>query len=159
MWRKFILLTISLLIVQAGWGQKLKTKDVPPRIITTLDKQFKGNKRASWEKADSLYIVNFEYDDQKGMAIFHEKGRMISSEVSVNNEELPFSVNHYLRKNYPDDVSDSIIKARDATKAITYRIIIAGDRLEFDNEGRFLSKEKVQDDLNEINMESNHSEK
>lgn len=84
---------------------------------------------------------------------------MISSEVSVNNEELPFSVNHYLRKNYPDDVSDSIIKARDATKAITYRIIIAGDRLEFDNEGRFLSKEKVQDEMNEINMESNHSEK
>ncbi len=158
MTNKFILLIISLFTLQLGWGQKLKTKDVPPRMITTLDKQFKGNKKARWEKVDSVYIVNFELDDQKGKAEFQEKGRLLSTEITVNKTEMPFSINHYLKKNYPDDDADVMIKMRDGEKNITFKIVIADDILVFDNDGRLVSKEKIPEEPAENNNDTDQSE-
>jgi len=137
---KNLLILAGLLIGQLAFAQKVKEKDVPPKVVTSLNKHFKDNKKVSWEQADSTYIAGFEVYGKAGKASFRDKGRLIDSEIELAKDDLPFSVNHYIRKNYPDDKPGKILKLKNGENVIRYKVYLPEVELLFDSGGQFISK-------------------
>lgn len=143
---KYLCLLCSVFFCVALSAQPLKSKDVPEKMVKALEKQFKYSRKVNWMMQDSLYKAEFESVGKQGYALFTEKGRFVESGIAVDASALLFSINHYLRQNYPDDEPDLILKTKNARKEVYYVVEVAEDRLVFDDLGQLVSKETIEPD-------------
>ncbi len=138
---RFLCLICSFLLCTSLIGQKLKEKEVPEKVVRALDKQFKSTRKVNWMGMDSLYSAEFEFEGKPGFALFTEKGKFVESGVAIPERDLLFSIGHYVRRNYPDDVISAAFKTKDAQKLVKYVIGVGDDTLIFDDLGQLVSKE------------------
>lgn len=138
---RFFILICSLFLCTSLMGQKLKEKEVPEKVVRALYKQFKSTRKVNWMGMDSLYRAEFEFEGKPGFALFTEKGRFVESGVAIPESELLFSIGHYIRRNYPDDIISAAFKTKNALKVVQYIIGVGDDTLIFDDLGHLVSKE------------------
>lgn len=62
---RIILLIICFIASTQMYSQKIKAKDVPPKVLNGLTKHFPNSKKESWEFIDSQYVVQFEVFGKK----------------------------------------------------------------------------------------------
>jgi len=131
-----LIFTISSTIV---YSQKLKTKEVPPKVVTSLSKQFPDSKKESWSMENEQYHVTFESLGKKGSANFSDKGRFVSSVIQITKDDLPFSVNHYLKQKHAEEKITLREKLKDDKNAISFKVITEDHDILFNQQGQLIS--------------------
>ena len=137
---RIILLIICFIASTQMYSQKIKAKDVPPKVLNGLTKHFPNSKKESWEFIDSQYVVQFEVFGKKGNATFTEKGRILNSEIQVTKDDLPFSIGYYIKKNHDNEKIQIASKLKDTAGAISYHIVIPDFMLTFNAAGEFVNE-------------------
>ena len=141
--RNILFLFIFTICSTIVYSQKLKTKEVPPKVVASLTKQFPDSKKESWSMENENYHVTFESIGKKGSANFSNKGRFVSSIIQITKDDLPFSVNHYLKQKHADEKITSREKLKDEKNAISYKVITDIHEIIFDQQGQFTSSIKT----------------
>ena len=137
---KLLLLIICFVTSTSLFSQKIKEKDVPPKVIAALEKHFPNSKKATWEMAEEKYNTTFEVYGQKGSASFTDKGRILNSEMQITKDDLPFSIGYYIKKNHDNDKIQIASKLKDTSGAISYHIVIPDFMLTFNAAGEFVNE-------------------
>ncbi len=137
---KVLILLFCFISSAPLFSQKIKEKDVPPKVIAALKKHFPNSKKESWEFVDSLYSARFEVYGQKGSATFSEKGRILNSEMQITKDDLPFSIGYYIKKNHDNEKIQIASKLKDISGAISYHIVIPDFMLTFNAAGEFVNE-------------------
>ncbi len=151
---RILLLIICFVTSTSLFSQKIKEKDVPPKVIAALKKQFPNSKKANWEMTEEKYNTTFEVYGQKGRASFTDKGRILNSEMQITKDDLPFSVGYYIKKNHDNEKIQIASKLKDTSGAISYHIVIPDFMLTFNAAGEFVNEvstiEEVTEEQSEI---------
>lgn len=137
---KILVVTICICFSSVIFAQKVKEKDVPPKVISSLAKHFPNSKKENWEMAEDRYNATFEVYGKKGSATFTDKGKVLNSEIAISKDDLPFSVGYYINKNFKGESIKAASKLKDSAGAVTYKVTIPDHILIFTAAGEYVSE-------------------
>lgn len=109
----------------AGFGQDLKTKDVPEAAKLAFKKNFPKAKDIEWERAGDDYKVDFEIAHVDYTTIFTPDGKTVMSQKEVAPATLPKSIAADIRAKYPQARIDDVEQINTGGK-ISYKIDLDG---------------------------------
>lgn len=137
---KILLIIVCSCFTSMVFGQKIKEKDVPPKVVAALNKHFPNSKKENWEMVEDRYNATFEVYGKKGKATFSDKGKVLNSEIEISKDDLPFSVGYYIEKNFKGEYIEAASKLKDSAGAVTLNVTISDRILTFTGAGEYVSE-------------------
>jgi len=137
----FILAIATGTVALSACGQKLKESQVPAAVRVAFQKQY-PNTKASWDKEDANYEVNFKKNGKEMSAIIEESGTIVETETMISVSELPLSISDYMTKHYKGVKVKEAAKIVKANGEVNYEAEIAHKDIVFDGNGKFIKEEK-----------------
>lgn len=122
-------------------GQKLKESQVPAAAKTAFQKQYPGTK-ATWEKENGKYEVNFDQNGVTMSAIIDENGTIVETESDIATNELPQEVQTYVKEHYAGATIKEASKIVTSAGELTYEALVNGKDVIFDSNGKFIKEVK-----------------
>ncbi|MCW3106421.1 MAG: hypothetical protein JWQ09_927 [Segetibacter sp.] len=129
---------ISSIAVSA---QQLKEGQVPAAAKSAFQKQY-PNTTAKWEKEKGNYEVNFKKDGKTMSAVIDKAGTIIETETDIAINELPQSVQSYLKTHYKGAKVKEAAKIVKANGEVNYEGEVNGKDVIFDSNGKFIKEVK-----------------
>jgi hypothetical protein len=130
-------LALAMIFFSAANAQKLAENNVPDLVKSSFKKQFPNVKKVVWEKEKANFEAEFELNETEQSAVFDEKGSLIETEVEIEINQLPATINTYMQKNYVGQKIKEAAKIIDANGKVSYEAEIKGMDLIFDERGSF----------------------
>ncbi len=137
----FIMIAAITFTALSACGQKLKESQVPAAARAAFQKQY-PNTKASWDKEDANYEVNFKKGGKEMSAIIDENGTIVETETMIAVSDLPASVSDYMNKYYKGIKVKEAAKIVKANGDVNYEAEIAHKDIVFDGNGKFIKEEK-----------------
>jgi hypothetical protein len=147
-----LLLFVSLAVIQT-YSQENNIKPNPARNFTVpavvknaFAAKFPTATNVKWGAAkDSRYEADFTLNKHEVTALFDTKGILVKTDTELNESELPKTIKTYLSTNFKAYKISEIDKLEIKGKT-TYKMKVTNYKfeydLEFDKNGKVLSKEK-----------------
>lgn len=140
--KKSMLLVAFVMVVSLGFGQKLKSANVPAAVKNAFEKLYPAVKEATWDKEKNQYEASFDLNKVDHSVLMDESGKIIETEVEIELNQLPNGVVDYVKKNYKGASVKEAAKITDANGTVTYEAEIKGMDLLFDSNGKFIKEVK-----------------
>lgn len=140
--KKTMLLVAFAMVVSLGFGQKIKSANVPAVVKNAFEKQYPTVKEATWDKEKNQYEASFDLDKVDHSVLMDESGKIIETEIEIELNQLPKGVVDYVKKNYKGASVKEAAKITDANGTVTYEAEIKGMDLLFDSNGKFIKEVK-----------------
>jgi putative PepSY-like beta-lactamase-inhibitor len=137
----FVLVIVVGISGSSACSQKLKDSQVPAATKIAFQKQY-PNTKASWDKEDANYEVNFKKGGKEMSAIIQENGTIVETETMISLNDLPAPVSDYMNKHYKGSKVKDAAKIVKANGKVNYEAEIAHKDIVFDGNGKFLKEEK-----------------
>ena len=117
-------------------------QNVPAEVKAAFAKSFPNTTVKKWDKEDGNYEANFTKDGKTMSATFDAKGTWMETETDIKISELPAAVSDYVKTNYKGaTIKEAAIINNPSAKKL-YEAEVKGEDLLFDENGKFLKKEK-----------------
>jgi hypothetical protein len=137
-------MTIALIMLSfVSFAQKTKEQNVPQVIKKALSEKFPNVKNVKWDKEENNFEASFKNNNIDNSILFNANGKIIETEIAIEVNQLPKNALQYLNDNFKNQ------KVKEAAKIITekgnliYEAEIKGKDLFFDENGNFITKDKV----------------
>lgn len=137
-------ITIALIMLSfVSFAQKTKEQNVPQIIKKALSEKFPNAKNVKWDKEENNFEASFKNNNIDNSILFNANGKIIETEIAIEVNQLPKNALQYLNDNFKNQ------KVKEAAKIITekgnliYEAEIKGKDLFFDENGNFITKDKV----------------
>lgn len=137
-------MTIALIMLSfVSFAQKTKEQNVPQVIKKVLNEKFPNAKNVKWDKEENNFEASFKNNNIDNSILFNANGKIIETEIAIEVNQLPKNALQYLNDNFKNQ------KVKEAAKIITekgnliYEAEIKGKDLFFDENGNFITKDKV----------------
>lgn len=137
-------MTIALIMLSfVSFAQKTKEQNVPQVIKKALNEKFPNAKNVKWDKEENNFEASFKNNNIDNSILFNANGKIIETEIAIEVNQLPKNALQYLNDNFKNQ------KVKEAAKIITekgnliYEAEIKGKDLFFDENGNFITKDKV----------------
>ena len=137
-------MTIALIMLSfVSFAQKIKEQNVPQVIKKALSEKFPNAKNVKWDKEENNFEASFKNNNIDNSILFNANGKIIETEIAIEVNQLPKNALQYLNDNFKNQ------KVKEAAKIITekgnliYEAEIKGKDLFFDENGNFITKDKV----------------
>lgn len=137
-------MTIALIMLSfVSFAQKTKEQNVPQVIKKALSGKFPNAKNVKWDKEENNFEASFKNNNIDNSILFNANGKIIETEIAIEVNQLPKNALQYLNDNFKNQ------KVKEAAKIITekgnliYEAEIKGKDLFFDENGNFITKDKV----------------
>ncbi len=137
-------ITIALIMLSfVSFAQKTKEQNVPQVIKKALSEKFPNAKNVKWDKEENNFEASFKNNNIDNSILFNANGKIIETEIAIEVNQLPKNALQYLNDNFKNQ------KVKEAAKIITekgnliYEAEIKGKDLFFDENGNFITKDKV----------------
>ena len=137
-------MTIALIMLSVvSFAQKIKEQNVPQVIKKALSEKFPNVKNVKWDKEENNFEASFKNNNIDNSILFNANGKIIETEIAIEVNQLPKNALQYLNDNFKNQ------KVKEAAKIITekgnliYEAEIKGKDLFFDENGNFITKDKV----------------
>jgi hypothetical protein len=133
-------------IILAGFvavasAQKLPASKVPSAVKTAFAKQYPST-AVKWEKENGAYEAGFKQAGHEMSVNYSAKGEVLETETEIPISALPATAQEYLKKNYPGQKLKGAAKIVKSDGSATYEAEFKGTDVLFDEQGKFLKKEK-----------------
>lgn len=122
-------------------AQRISEKEVPSKVKDAFAKKFPGIKVEHWQKENTNYEAEFDFEKTEMNANFDDKGNCLETETGIKISELPSAIKTYLDKNMPNKKIKEASKISDAAGKITYEVEVGHIDFIFDAQGNYLSQE------------------
>jgi hypothetical protein len=140
---KKAIIVISFLTFTAYLSaQRISEKEVPSNVKDAFAKKFPGVKVEHWQKENTNYEAEFDFEKTEMSASFDDKGNCLETESDIKTNDLPAAIRSYLEKNAPGKKIKEAAKITDASGKITYEAEVNKRDYIFDAQGNFLSSEE-----------------
>ena len=137
-------ITIALIMLSfVSFAQKTKEQNIPQIIKNSLIEKFPNAKNVKWDKEENNFEASFKNNNIDNSILFNANGKIIETEIAIEVNQLPKNALQYLNENFKNQ------KVKEAAKIITekgnliYEAEIKGKDLFFDENGNFITKDKV----------------
>ena len=137
-------MTIALIMLSfVSFAQKIKEQNVLQVIKKALSEKFPNVKNVKWDKEENNFEASFKNNNIDNSILFNANGKIIETEIAIEVNQLPKNALQYLNDNFKNQ------KVKEAAKIITekgnliYEAEIKGKDLFFDENGNFITKDKV----------------
>ena len=137
-------MTIALIMLSfVSFAQKTKEQNVPQIIKDALTEKFPNVKNVKWDKEENNFEASFKNNNIDNSILFNANGKIIETEIAIEVNQLPKNALQYLKDNFKNE------KVKEAAKIITekgnliYEAEVKGKDLFFDENGNFITKDKV----------------
>ncbi|OGS78619.1 MAG: hypothetical protein A3G95_02815 [Flavobacteria bacterium RIFCSPLOWO2_12_FULL_31_7] len=137
-------MTIALIMLSfVSFAQKTKEQNVPQVIKKALSEKFPNAKNVKWDKEENNFEASFKNNNIDNSILFNANGKIIETEIAIEVNQLPKNALQYLNDNFKNK------KIKETAKIITekgdtiYEAEIKGNDLFFDENGNFITKDKV----------------
>lgn len=137
-------ITIALIMLSfVSFAQKTKEQNVPQVIKKALSEKFPNAKNVKWDKEENNFEASFKNNNIDNSILFNANGKIIETEIAIEVNQLPKNALQYLNDNFKNQ------KVKEAAKIITekgnliYEAEIKSKDLFFDENGNFITKDKV----------------
>jgi hypothetical protein len=139
--KKLFIMIVAGIPGLSACGQKLKESQVPAAARAAFQKQY-PNTKATWDKENAVYEVNFKKDGKEMSAIIEENGTIVETETMIAVNDLPVPVSDYMNKHYKGIKVKEAAKIVKANGDVNYEAEIAHKDVVFDGNGKFIKEEK-----------------
>lgn len=78
--------------------------DIPEVVLTTFQSLYPDATDVSWDTYEDEYIASFENDGMFSEATFSAKGKQLETTTSLNESQLPESIQNYINENYAEEI-------------------------------------------------------
>ncbi|MDZ4846483.1 MAG: hypothetical protein SH857_13150 [Chitinophagales bacterium] len=140
------LLLAAMFTVASANAQKIKDKDVPASLKTSLQSKYPAATDLKWEKENDNYEAEFEVGETDYSVVFDNTRNILETEVEIKADELPVAAMEYVFKNHSGQKITEAATITDAKGVVTYEAEIKGRSLIFDSNGNFIKEEAEQED-------------
>lgn len=139
---------LCILFISTGFfasGQtspKSARTKVPSNVLAAFQKDYHDVKRVTWDMEKENYEAEFVYDKQNLSVTYDAMGKKLETEISIQVSQLPAEVQHYISSKKLGKIKEAskILKANGNTE---YEAEVGGGDYIFDQDGKFLKKEKA----------------
>jgi len=131
-------LTATTISVSA---QKVNESKVPVSVKETFTKAYPSTV-GKWIREDGNFEVSFDKDTKKMTLVIHQNGSLSQTEYAIRKDELPKGAIEYLDANYKGVKIVEMAHILKPSGEIQFEAEVKGKDILFDNNGKFLSKEK-----------------
>jgi hypothetical protein len=139
--KKTALMMVAVMITSLTFAQKMQEKDVPAAVKTKFTTMFPNTKVEKWEKEGGKFEAEFESNKIETSVIFEANGTYVQTEVEIPVSSLPTAINEYVKANLSGKKIAEATKITNANSIITYETEIDDTDYLFDANGKFISKE------------------
>lgn len=133
---------IVILFAACADGQKVKEDAVPPSVVSAFHKMYPEVKQHTWYHEDANYEAEYNEAKMEMAVTFDKEGNLMETENEIPVNNLPKGIADYVSKNYSGAAIREASIVTDAKGVKTYEAEIKGTDLIFDEQGKFLKKEK-----------------
>lgn len=135
--KKIILIFVFSLFCKITFAQTKEVKPIPSWIEATLSAQFKNISVDDWQKIETEYFVQFEYNSHQIEVCLGPNHNIVYSQTVLNENELPSLVIDAFRGNYSSEIIKKIKLNKDYKGDKTYIInTVSNKDLIFDSKGQ-----------------------
>lgn len=144
---KSIILSAAVIVfsVNTVSAQKIKETEVPKEVVASFHKNFKDAKAKEWEKEETKFEAEFDWNKVETSATFSADGTLMETEHEIKVSELPAAVSEYVNKNYAGSKIEEASKITTTAGVVTYEAEIKKGKEEidliFDSVGTYITKE------------------
>ena len=141
--KKSIIVITLIMVSLVSFAQKTKEQNVPQVVKNALLQKFPKAKEVKWDKEENNYEASFKNNKVDNSILFNANGKIIETEIAITVSQLPKKALQYLNDNYKNQ------KVKEAAKIVTekgtviYEAEIKGKDLLFDENGNYITKDKV----------------
>src|SRR5689334_23593638 len=115
--------TISLVLLNGAFAQKLKESDVPNAVREAFAKQFPSIKNVKWSKeSESEFEAEFKSSQGEQSANFDMSGKGLVTETDVPQKSLPAAVPATIKKDFAGYKIEESEKAETANHGTYFEI-------------------------------------
>jgi hypothetical protein len=122
-------------------AQKMNESKVPASVKETFTKAY-PNTTGKWIREDGNFEVSFDKDTKKMTLVIKPNGSLIQTEYAIKTDELSKAALEYLETNYKGVNIAERAHILKPSGEVQYEAEVKGKDILFDNNGKFLSKEK-----------------
>lgn len=138
------ILTITIIMLSfVSFAQKTKEQNVPQVIKNALIERFPNAKNVKWDKEENNFEASFKYNNIDNSILFNANGKVIETEIAINVNQLPEKALQYLNDNFKNKKIKETAKIINEKGDTIYEAEIKGNDLFFDENGNFITKDKV----------------
>jgi hypothetical protein len=144
-------LILSLVLI--SFSTAILFAQAPEKVQATFKAKYPDATAVAWSTGDNgTYLAT--YTDRTGAqntVVLNGDGKVVRTEVALNENDYPGGVKEYYVKKYPDEKNYHVWVVTDENGDKTYYTREHGARIYFDKAGNFLKeeKEKVKDEMKE----------
>jgi len=141
--KKSVMAMALIMLSFVSFAQKTKEQNVPQIIKNSLIEKFPNAKNVKWDKEENNFEASFKNNNIDNSILFNANGKIIETEIAIDVNQLPKNALQYLNDNFKNK------KIKETAKIITekgdtiYEAEIKGNDLFFDENGNFITKDKV----------------
>ena len=137
----FLIMSVMAIFALSAAAQKLKESQVPAAIKQAFQKAYPGTV-ATWEKEGSNYEVNFKQNGKSMSSVIDSKGSIMETETDIAVNELPETIQHYVKQYYKGAAIKEAARIVKADGAVNYEAEVNGKDVVFDADGKFIKEVK-----------------
>ncbi|MBB1193374.1 hypothetical protein DNC80_06780 [Flavobacterium sp. SOK18b] len=141
--KKSIVVITLIMVSLVSFAQKKKEQNVPQVVKNALLQKFPKAKEVKWDKEGKNFEASFDLNNVDNSVLLSQDGKIVETEIEIKVSQLPKNALQYLKDNYKNQ------KVKEAAKIVTekgtviYEAEIKGKDLLFDENGNFITKDKV----------------
>ncbi|MBY0482413.1 MAG: hypothetical protein K2Q21_13730 [Chitinophagaceae bacterium] len=133
----FLVSTICLSLIASA--QKIK---LPAAAKAAFEKAHSGASNIQYEKENGNYEVNFVENGKKMSVVVDAAGKILETEIEMKVNELPTTIQTYIKVHYKDSPLKSGAKIIKADGSTNFEAAIKGKDVIFDATGKFIKESK-----------------
>lgn len=140
--KHLVALCFASLFTTALCAQKLDSKDVPTVVKSAFESKYAQAKNVTWEKEKENYEANWGGKSGEDNSVqFTASGDFIEIEKAISVNQLPKSIDSYVKEHYKGVKITEAGKVTDAKGKISYEVEVNKKDLVFDEKGNFVKSE------------------
>ncbi|MGC4022246.1 MAG: PepSY-like domain-containing protein [Cyclobacteriaceae bacterium] len=137
---KFIV--IALIVATSACAQKVKEKDIPSTVKSSLQKSFPKAEKVKWSKEESNYEAEFDLNKEETSVVIDASGNILETEVEIEVNKLPKEIVEYVKSKYNGQSIKEAARITDNKGVITYEAEVKGKDLIFSSDGKLVKESK-----------------
>jgi hypothetical protein len=142
--KKLLLFLPLLLLAGFSSAQDVEAEDVPSVVKLKVKALYPGvdPEETDWSLENDRYTAALEVQDKDVEVVLSSKGVVLERSVETDPSELPKALTAYTDANYPGKSLEEAYRITGSKNLVTYEVMVDGQELVFDAEGKFLSKKE-----------------
>ena len=141
--KKSIIVITLIMVSLVSFAQKTEEQNVPQVVKNALLQKFPKAKEVKWDKEGKNFEASFDLNNVDNSVLLSQDGKIVETEIEIKVSQLPKNALQYLKDNYKNQKVKEAAKIVTEEGTIIYEAEIKGKDLLFDENGNFITKDKV----------------